>query len=60
VASEEHFQLHELDGDVKLSEKLVLVPGHCCSTVNLYDKIYVVSDGEVVDRIPITARGFGK
>ena len=60
VASEEHFQLHGLDGDVKLSEKLVLVPGHCCSTVNLYDKIYVVSDGEVVDRISITARGFGK
>lgn len=60
VVSEEHFQLHGLDGDVKLSDKLVLVPGHCCSTVNLYDKIYVVNDGEVVDRITITARGFGK
>lgn len=60
VASEEHFQLHGLDADVKVSDKLVLVPGHCCSTVNLHDKIYVVSDGVVVDRIPITARGIGK
>jgi hypothetical protein len=28
--------------------------------VNLYDRIYVVSEGKVVDRIAITARGFGK
>lgn len=60
VASEEHFQLHGLSLDVKVGDKLRLIPGHCCSTVNLHDRIYLVEDGKVVDRIAITGRGFGK
>lgn len=60
VASEEHFQLHGLSLDCKVGDRLLLVPGHCCSTVNLHDRIYLVEDGKVVDRIPITGRGFGK
>ena len=60
VASEEHFQLHGLSVDKKPGEKLMLVPGHCCSTVNLHDRIYVVEDGKVVDRWFITGRGYGK
>ena len=60
VASEEHFQLHGLEKPLQCGDKVWLVPGHCCSTVNLYDRIYVVSEGKVVDRIAITARGFGK
>lgn len=60
VASEEHFQLHGLKNEVNLGDKIMLIPGHCCSTVNLHDKIYVVNNGKVVDRIQITARGYGK
>ena len=60
VASEEHFQLHGLKNEVNLGDKIMLIPGHCCSTVNLHDKIYVVNNGKVVDRIQITARGCGK
>lgn len=60
VASEEHFQLHGLKNTVELGDKMMLVPGHCCSTVNLHDRIYLVRDGKVVDRIQITARGYGK
>ena len=60
VASEEHFQLHGLKNEVNLGDKIMLIPGHCCSTVNLHDKIYVVDDGKVVDRVQITARGYGK
>lgn len=60
VASEEHFQLHGLSKNLKVGDKLFLIPGHCCSTVNLHDKIYVVEDEKVVNRIEITAKGIGK
>ena len=60
VASEEHFQLHNLKNSVNIGDKILLIPAHCCSTVNLHDKIYVVDDGKVVDRILVTARKCGK
>lgn len=61
VASEEHFQLHGLSGDVKPGDRLLLVPGHCCSTVNLHEKIYLLDEaGQVLDRLLITGRGMGK
>ena len=60
VASEEHFQLHGLEKNLDVGEKVKLIPGHCCSTVNLYDKIYLIDGDKVVDRILITAKGIGK
>lgn len=60
VASEEHFQLHGYTGQEKVGDKLLLVPAHCCSTVNLHDKIYLVDGEDVVDRLLITARGIGR
>ncbi len=57
VASEEHFQLHRTNRIPSVGEKIRLIPGHCCSTVNLYDRIYVVDGEKVVDRISVTARG---
>jgi len=60
VASEEHFQLHGYSGQKKVGEKLRLIPGHCCSTVNLHDKIYLVDGDKVIDRIPVTARLIGR
>lgn len=38
-------------------DKLRLIPGHCCATVNLHDHIYLVRGDRVVDRIPVTSRG---
>ena len=60
VASEEHFQLHNPTKELKVGDRVKLIPGHCCSTVNLHDRIYIVDDGKVVDRIAVTARGFSK
>ncbi len=60
VASEEHFQLHGLSDEVSVGDKMLLIPGHCCSTVNLHDKIYLVKDGKVIDRIIITGKGVGR
>ncbi len=60
VASEEHFQLHFPSKQLKVGEKILLTPAHCCSTVNLHDKIYLVEGQNVVDTIKVTARGWGR
>lgn len=57
VASEEHFQLHGPSKHLKIGDKVLLIPGHCCSTVNLHNEIFLVEDEKVVDRIPVTSRG---
>ena len=60
VASEEHFQIHGYSAEKAVGDKLRLIPGHCCSTMNLHDKLYLVDGEKVVDRIPITARKIGR
>ncbi len=60
VASEEHFQLHGYTGKAQVGDKMRLIPGHCCSTINLHDKIYVVDGEKVIARIPVTARCIGR
>ena len=40
-----------------LGEKLLLVPGHCDPTINLYDWYVCVREGRVEALWPITARG---
>ena len=56
-ASEEHFQLSHTGEKRSIGERIRLVPAHCCSTVNLHDRIYVVDGEKVVDRLSVTARG---
>ena len=60
VASEEHFQLHNPDKKLKIGDKILLVPGHCCSTNNLHDKIYAVSGEDVVAVWSVDGRGIGR
>ena len=60
VASEEHFQIHNYSEKTAVGEKLWMIPAHCCSTVNLYDVIYLIDGDTVIDRIPITAKGIGR
>jgi 3-hydroxy-D-aspartate aldolase len=55
-ASDEHGWIEGTPSPA-LGEKLLLVPGHCDPTINLYDWYVVVKDGFVVDLWPITARG---
>lgn len=57
VASEEHFQLHNPSKKFNVGDKVLLVPGHCCSTVNLHEKIYFVKDEKVSKRVFVSARG---
>ena len=58
-ASDEHGVLRVAPGaaGAALGEKLMLVPGHCDPTVNLYDWFVGVRSGVVEALWPITARG---
>ena len=60
VASEEHFQLHNASKKFSVGDRVLLIPAHCCSTVNLYDKLYFVKDGKVTKRVQVSARGCSK
>lgn len=55
-ASDEHGWV-EGDPAPALGEKLLLVPGHCDPTVNLYDWYVCIRNGIVEDLWPIAARG---
>jgi len=57
VASEEHFQLHSPSKRLSVGDKVLLIPAHCCSTVNLHEKLYIVDGDKVTDRYAVTARG---
>ncbi len=58
-ASDEHGKIEIATGAAApvLGEKLLLVPGHCDPTVNLYDCYVCVRAGVVEALWPITARG---
>jgi 3-hydroxy-D-aspartate aldolase len=56
--SDEHGTLAVAEGaSVAYGEKLLLVPGHCDPTVNLYDWYVGVRDGRVEKVWPVAARG---
>jgi 3-hydroxy-D-aspartate aldolase len=58
-ASDEHGKLaFDADAiDLSLGDKLMLIPGHCDPTVNLYDWYVCVRAGRVEALWPIVARG---
>lgn len=41
---------------VNIGDKVQIIPNHICPVCNLYDKAYLVSEGEVVDELPIECR----
>lgn len=57
-AADEHGVLSTADAAaLSLGEQLMLVPGHCDPTVNLYDELICVRGGRVEALWPIAARG---
>lgn len=57
VLNEEHLKLYDSGWDAKIGEKALVIPGHCCTTINLYDWLYLYSGEALKERIAITARG---
>ncbi|KXU92405.1 alanine racemase [Caballeronia megalochromosomata] len=64
-ANDEHGMLQALrdaEGDFagRVGKRLLLPPGHCDPTVNLYDEFVCHRNGRVADLWPIDARGFSR
>lgn len=56
--SEEHAWLVLPSPDLlSPGDKVRLIPGHGCTTINLHDRYYVEEDGGIVDIWPVAARG---
>lgn len=57
--NEEHGKLRTKTGisPVKIGDKIELIPGHGCTTINLHDRYYAVRNGKVEAVFPILARG---
>ena len=55
--SDEHGVIEDLDGVLKVNEKLRLVPGHCDPTCNVHDWYVGVRNGKVEVVWPVSARG---
>ena len=56
---DEHTILYsrELHEALAIGDKIEIIPNHICPVCNLYDRAYLVSDGEVVKELEIAARG---
>jgi len=55
--NEEHSKIYATDHGCKLNDKIRYIPGHCCTTINSHDRIYVVDGDEVVDVWTVESRG---
>ena len=56
--SEEHGVLDLAEGaSLRSGDKIELIPGHGCTTINLHNQYYVIRDGVVEAIWPIAARG---
>ena len=47
----------EANERLSLGDRVEIIPNHICPTCNLYDRMYLVEDGRVVDELPILCRG---
>jgi len=57
--NEEHGKIRTKTGkcSLKIGDKIELIPGHGCTTINLHDRYFAVRKGKVEAVYPILARG---
>jgi D-serine deaminase-like pyridoxal phosphate-dependent protein len=56
--SEEHWNIDIGEGpDLKPGDRIQIIPGHVCTTINLHDRLYGVREDRVESLWPIDARG---
>ena len=56
--SDEHGIIADPNNNLKINDKILLIPGHCDPTCNLHDWYVVVKNSKVIDLWPVSARGF--
>jgi D-serine deaminase-like pyridoxal phosphate-dependent protein len=56
--SEEHGVMDvPADAEIRVGDRLVIIPNHVCPTINLAQAVTVVESGQVTERWPVAARG---
>lgn len=55
--SEEHATVSIPSIAAEIGSKMKIIPGHCCTCVNLYDAMYFTREDKVVNKVVITSRG---
>ena len=55
--SEEHISHVITDHPFHINDLVRYIPSHCCTTVNLHDRIYLVRGEDVLDVIQVDSRG---
>ena len=55
--SEEHTTIFTENSDLLPGDMLLCVPGHCCTTINTFDRIHLIQGEDVLHVWPITSRG---
>ena len=55
--SEEHGRILDEGDELQYLQKIEYIPSHCCTTVNLHDRLYCVRKGMLEAVWPITGRG---
>ncbi|MBR6557716.1 MAG: DSD1 family PLP-dependent enzyme [Clostridia bacterium] len=54
--SEEHTTFYGAH-KFRVGDMVMVIPGHCCTTVNLYDELYFVQGENVLRKLSVTGRG---
>lgn len=56
--SEEHGILHLPEGvNLKIGQKITIIPNHCCAVTNLHNQLYGIRNGKIERMINVDARG---
>ncbi len=55
--NEEHGRLDDPDDEFAVGQQIAFIPGHCCTTVNLYDTAYGIRNGKVEKIFSVDGRG---
>ena len=64
--SDAKMELHEEHGLIEFADasgiaygdRLRYVPGHCCATMNMHDRVYFVRGDDVTDIVEVSGRGY--
>jgi D-serine deaminase-like pyridoxal phosphate-dependent protein len=59
MLNEEHgiVDLSRSEKKPAIGDKVRVIPNHVCVVSNLFDMVYLIEDGEVVEQVPVAARG---
>ena len=57
IFNEEHTMILSGSTGLKIGDRLRYIPGHCCTTINIFDEMAVLDGDDVVDVWKIASRG---